>query len=194
MANTYKDKDMPDEIITADQFRDICRKLKIELKETTDPVNNPGMLGISAYVYSPIFKFGKDSVAEFFIQGNGDTPSVQYCNHVEKDDHYCNYIVIDEMLSGCWPVARNADDLELQLRRAIDNIKKIEDETKWPKRQNFTVEVYYDQHKDMRFTRQDLDEEIWHFIDRMGGKLDLVIVNAAGQTYYDRKERQNRLK
>lgn len=184
---------MSDENITADQFRDICGKLGLTLKETTDPVNNPEMLGISAYVYSPIFKFGKDSIAEYFVQGNGDmTPSVQYCNHVEKDDNYGNYIVIDEELSGCWPAARNADDLELQLRRAIDNIRKIENETKWPKRQCFTVEVFYDQHKDMRFTREDLDEEIWHFIDRLGDKLDLVIVNAAGQTYYDRKEPQKR--
>jgi len=173
------------ETITADQFRDICSKLGLELKESTDPMI-PGMLGISAYVYSPIFKFGKDSVAEYFVQDEHDTPVVQYCNHVEKDDNYGNYIVIDEGLTGLWPSARNTDALELQLRRALDNIKKIEDDTKWPKRQHFTVEVYYDQHKDMRFTRQDLDEEIWHFIDRLDDKLSLVIVNAAGKTYFTR--------
>lgn len=178
-----KDKDMTNEIITADQFRAVCRKLGLELKESTDH-RTPGMLGISAYVYSPIFKFGKDSIAEFFVQDEYDTPLVQYCTNVETDDNYGNFLVIDEGLTGLWPSAKNVDDLELQLRRAIDNIKKIEDETTWPKRQKITIEIYYDQHKDNRFTREDLDEVVWKLFDNLSEKTTITGLSAASMTYF----------
>ena len=183
---------MTDETITADQFRDVCRKLGLELKENTDPMY-PGLLGMSAYVYSPIFKFGKDSIAEFFVQDEYDTPMVQYCANVEKDDNYGNYLVIDEGLTGLWPSAKNVDDLELQLRRAIDNIKATEDKTSWPKRQKITIEVFYDQHRDNRFTRQDLDEIIWKLFDKLSDKTTITGLNAANMTYFSKDSKDERL-
>ena len=45
--------------ISVEEYKNVCKKLGLTLEESTDP-KIPGFLGIYAYVYSPIFKFGKD--------------------------------------------------------------------------------------------------------------------------------------
>ncbi len=175
--------------ISVEQFKAVCNKLGLELKESTDPKIS-GFLGIQAYVYSPIFKFGKDSIAELLIQDvHQGHPWVTYCNSVEKDDNYGNYIAIDDGLTGCWDALWDVDDLELQLRRTLDKIKEIEEKTKWPKRQHITIDVYYDQERDNRFLRKDLDEIVWKFFDDISDKVPVVILNAAGNTYYAREDK-----
>ena len=69
-----------------------------------------------------------------------------------------NYIAIDKELSGCWDIPWDVDDFELQLRRTLDKIKEVEEKTKWPKRQHITIDVFYDQERDNRFLRQELQQ------------------------------------
>lgn len=174
--------------ISVEEFKEVCKKLGLTLEETTDP-EIPGFLGISGIVYSPIFKFGKDKIADLLIQNSRqDHPWVTYCNSVEKDDSYGNYIAIDKELTGCWNCPFDIDDFELQLRRTLDKIKEVEEKTKWPKRQFITIELCYDQERDNRFTRQDLDEAVWKFFDDINDKIPVIVLNAAGRTYYIREE------
>lgn len=171
--------------IYPDQFRELCKRLKLAFTETDDP-NIPGMLSMDAYVYSPIFKYGKDCIASLFIQDDSyaNNPNVSYCDNVVKDDSYGNYIVLDEGLTGLWSCPHTLDELELHMRRAIDKIREVEENTQWPKRQHLTIDVYYDQHRDMMFTRKDLDEVVWKLYDMLDEKTCIAILNADGRTYY----------
>lgn len=175
--------------ISVEEYKNVCKKLGLTLEESTDS-KIPGFLGIHAYVYSPIFKFGKDSIADLLIQdAHQDHPWVTYCNSVEKDDNYGNYIAIDKELTGCWNTPWDVDDFELQLRRTLDKIKEVEEKTKWPKRQHITIDVFYDQERDNRFLRQDLDEIVWKFFDDISDKVPVAVLNAAGNTYYAREDK-----
>ena len=171
--------------IYPDQFRELCQRLKLEVTEREDPYIT-GMLGMDAYVYSPIFKYGKDSIASLYIQDEScaNDPEVSYCDNVVNDDNYGNYIVLDEGRTGCWRCPHSLDELELHLRRAIDKIREVEENTKWPKRQHFQIDVFYDQHRDMRYTREDLDEIVWKLYDMLDEKMCIAILNADGRTYY----------
>ena len=77
----------------------------------------------------------------------------------------------------------------MQLRKTLDKIKEIEAKTKWPKRQHITIDVYYDQERDSRFLRQDLDEVVWKFFDDINDKVPVVVLNAAGNTYYAKEDK-----
>ena len=169
--------------ISVEEFKQVCKNLNLEIEETTDP-KIPGFLGIAAYVYSPVFKFGKDAIADLLIQDDKqEHPWVTYCDGLVKDDNYGNYIVLDEELTGLWSSPLDTDDLELHLRRAIDKIKAVEEKTKWPKRQKIEIEIYYDQERDNRFLRKDLDEIIWRLYDNLNGRILVKVLNAAGRTY-----------
>lgn len=175
--------------ISVEEFKNVCKKLGLILEEHTDP-KIPGFLEISGCVYSPIFKFGKDEIADLLIQDeHQDHPWVTYCNSVEKDDSYGNYIAIDKELTGCWNTPYDIDDFELQLRRTLDKIKEVEEKTKWPKRQHITIDIYYDQERDNRFLRQDLDEIVWKFFDDINDKIQVTGLNAAGRTYYTKGDK-----
>lgn len=175
--------------ISVEEFKQVCKNLNLEIEETTDP-RIPGFLGIYAYIYSPIFKFGKDAIANLLIQDDKqEHPWVTYCDGLVKDDSYDNYIVLDEGLTGLWSSPFDTDDLELHLRRAIDKIKAVEEKTKWPKRQHITIDVFYDQERDNRFLRKDLDEIVWKFFDDISDKVPVAVLNAAGNTYYAREDK-----
>lgn len=44
--------------------------------------------------------------------------------------------------------------------------------------------VYYDQHRDVKFTRKDLDEIVWKLYDMLDEKMSIAVLNADGRTYY----------
>ena len=107
--------------ISVEEYKNVCKKLGLILEESTDP-KIPGFLGIQANVYSPIFKFGKDNIADLLIQdAHQKNPWVTYCNSVEKDDNYGNINDFENLIVYIRSVGLKVKTTMKDFKKTFDN-------------------------------------------------------------------------